>query len=147
MIQYFCRFSSIIGYSKISGIIPCAIQQILVTYLFYVVCWSHASNLSLLTSLPTLITINLFSMSESFLYIYLFVFFLDSTYKWYYTALVFVWLLSLNIVFSRSVYIAANVNISLFLWLSSWVNLFLLLSETLCFPQHYHIKETFIMIF
>ena len=35
VIQYFCRLYSIIGYYKIMGIIPCAIQYILVAYLFY----------------------------------------------------------------------------------------------------------------
>ena len=33
--QYFCRLYSIISYYKIMAIIPCAIQYILVAYLFY----------------------------------------------------------------------------------------------------------------
>ena len=32
---YFFRFFSIIGYYKVLKIVPCAIQQVLVVYLFY----------------------------------------------------------------------------------------------------------------
>ena len=34
--------------------------------------------------------------------------FLDSTYKWYHTAFVFLWLISLNVLFSRSNHFATN---------------------------------------
>ena len=33
---FFFRFFSIIGYYKILNIVPCAIQQVLVVYLFYI---------------------------------------------------------------------------------------------------------------
>ena len=36
VIQYFYRLYSIIGFYKIMGIIPCAIQYILFVYLFYI---------------------------------------------------------------------------------------------------------------
>ena len=35
VIQYFCRLFCIIGNYKLTALIPCAIQYILVTYLFY----------------------------------------------------------------------------------------------------------------
>ena len=35
-IYSFFRFFSIIGYDKILKIVPCALQQVLVVYLFYV---------------------------------------------------------------------------------------------------------------
>ena len=50
--------------------------------------------------------------SVSVLHIYSFVlFFLDFTYKWY-TVFVFLWLISLSIILSRSIHIAANGRIS-----------------------------------
>jgi len=68
---------------------------------------------------------SLFSVSMSlflFCYIYSFVFFLYSTYKWYHTVFVFLWLISLRIIFSRSIYIAANGRIPFFFygWLIFW---------------------------
>ena len=39
-------------------------------------------------------------------------FFLDSTYKWYHMVFVFVWLTSLSVGISRSIYVVANDMIS-----------------------------------
>ena len=50
------------------------------------------------------------------IYISLF-YFLDSTYKWYHT--VFFWLISLSIIFSKFIHIAANGRISFFFY--SWI--------------------------
>ena len=65
----------------------------------------------------------LFSVSMTlflFSYICSFVFvFLDSTYKWNHMVFVFLWLISLSIVHSRSTHIVANGKISCFLWLSN----------------------------
>ena len=36
MIQYFCKLYSITDYYKITGIIPCATQYMLIPYLFYI---------------------------------------------------------------------------------------------------------------
>ena len=45
--------------------------------------------------------------------------FLDYTYKWYHTLCVFVWLISLSIIHSKSIHVVANSKIWFFLWLSS----------------------------
>ena len=82
--------------------------------LIYLICSSesHAANLSLPTALSPLVTISLYFMSVSlFMYIHLF-YFLDSTYKWYYIVFVFLWPILLSTIFSSSIYIAANGNIS-----------------------------------
>ena len=52
------------------------------------------------------------------IYIHLYCF-LGTTYKWYHITLIFLWLISLSIIFSRSIHVAANVRISFFLWLSN----------------------------
>ena len=44
---------------------------------------------------------------------------LDSTYKWYHTVFVFLWLTSLSTIFSRFISVAATGRISFFLWVSN----------------------------
>ena len=53
-----------------------------------------------------------------YIYIYMFIF-VDSTYKWYHTLFVFFWLISLSIIFSRSIHVATNSIIPLFIWLNN----------------------------
>ena len=62
---FFFRLLSIIGYYKILNIVPCAIQQALVVYLFYIQqCVSANPKLLIYPSPPfPLVTISLFSMS------------------------------------------------------------------------------------
>ena len=85
-----------IGYYKIMPIIPCAVQYILVAYLFCI-WWFVSVNhitpvLSHPTSLSPLVTTSVFSTSLSLFlfctYIW-FVLFLNSTYKWYFTEFAF----------------------------------------------------------
>ena len=74
---------------------------------------SHPPNLLLFTSLSPLITTGLFYVFVSLFYydIHLY-YFLDSTYKWYHTIAVFLWLIVLSIIISRYLHIAAKGRIS-----------------------------------
>ena len=58
-----------------------------------------------------------FCKSVSVLHICSFELFLDSTYKWYHTVFVFVWLISLSVTFSRHIHVAAHGNISFYGWI------------------------------
>ena len=65
---FFSRFFSLIGYYKILGIVPCAIQQVLVVHLFYIQqCVYVNPKFPIYPSPPfsPLVTISLFSMSVS----------------------------------------------------------------------------------
>ena len=55
----------------------------------------------------------LFCYSQGFMW-----FSLDSTYKWYCSVFVFLWLISLSVMPSKSIHVDANVKIPFFLWLS-----------------------------
>ena len=66
-IYSFFRFFSIIGYYKILSIVPCAVQSVLVVYIFFIYqCVSINPKLLIHPSQPTfspLVTIRLFSVS------------------------------------------------------------------------------------
>ena len=64
---FFFRFFSTLGYYKKLSIVPCAIQQVLVGYLFYIQqCVYFNTNLLIYPSLPSpLVTVSLFCMSLS----------------------------------------------------------------------------------
>ena len=71
---------------------------------------------------PPLVTTSLFSISWACLFFVIFtslLHFLDSTYKWYDTIFVFVWLVSLSIIPSKSIHVAANDKILFFFY--GWV--------------------------
>ena len=73
-------------------------------------------------SLSPLVTTSLFSRSWVCFFFVLFtslLYFLDSTDKRYHTVFVFLWLISLSIMPSKSTHVAANGNISSNLWLGS----------------------------
>ena len=73
-----------------------------------------------LSFLSSMVTAGLFPMSLFLFGIYIHLYyFLDSTYKWYQTVFVFVLLILLSIIFSRSIHVASDGRISFFLWLSS----------------------------
>ena len=99
-------------------IFPCAVQYILIAYLFY-----SSINSSLCLSLPCpylapplspLVTTGLLSVSESVsVLLYTFIYFLDSTVSDNIQCLSFsVSLISLSMIPSRSIYVAANGKIS-----------------------------------
>ena len=64
-------------------------------------------------------TIRLFSVSMTLflfcLFLCFFVCFLDSTHKWNYTLFVFLWLISLSVILSKSIHVVKNSKISFFL--------------------------------
>ena len=72
--------------------------------------------------------------SVSILCIYLFVLFLDSTYKRYHIIFVFIWLISLSIMFFRSIHVAANAKLHSFSQLSN-SPLYLHTSKTICLSE------------
>ena len=121
VIQYFCRLYSIIGCYKIMDKIPCARQYILLLIYFI-----HSS---LLIPYPNLFPFSLLFGNHEFvfyvcesvsvLHIHSFVLLFWSTYNWYHVVFVFLWPISLSMIFSRSINIAANDNISFFLRLSN----------------------------
>ena len=84
-----------------------------------VACASHSST-SILPP-PRLAPTSLFSCSVSLLLIIFtsWLHYLDSTSKWYHTVFVILWLISLSIMTSRAIHVAANGKISFFLWLSN----------------------------
>ena len=102
-------------------------------YLLYSLCTIHpwAWHSTVYTSLsypfialpPPWVTTNLFSISVSLLLLCrLFrnlLHFLDSTYKWYHTAFILLWLVSLSIISSKSMHPATNGKFLFYLWLSS----------------------------
>ena len=75
MIQHFCRLYSIVGYCKIMDLIPCAIQYIPVTRLFYIQQFVSVNPipLFLLPFLPTLtITVCFLGLCVCFCSVYTF---------------------------------------------------------------------------
>ena len=82
-------------------------------------CASHSST-SILPP-PRLAPTSLFSRSVSLLLIIFtsWSHYLDSTSKWCHTVFVILWLISLSIMTSRAIHVAANGKISFFLWLSN----------------------------
>ena len=83
--------------------------------------------LSLSSSLSPQVINNLIFMSVIlflfFFYIHLF-YFLDATYKWYHTVFIFLWLISLSILSSRSIHVVANSKILFFyVWLIFYIYL------------------------
>ena len=88
--------------------------------------------LLLLLLLPSLLwrPLILFSVCKSASVLsYLFICFLDSTYKWKCTVFIFLWLISLSIIPSRSIHIIANDKLVFFFY--GWV-IFLFISLPLC---------------
>ena len=68
-----------------------------------------------LSSLFPLVTTSLFSLCLFPFYIYIHLcYLLDSTYKWYHTVFLFLWPISLSIIYSRPIHTAANDRISFF---------------------------------
>ena len=115
----FGRLLSIYRYYKILAIFPLMYNAFL--SLFYSQCFVPPTPPFLYCpSTPPLVITSVFSISVSMLFfLVIFIsllYFLYSSYKWYHT--VFVWLISLNIMPSKSIHVAANGKIS-FLWLSS----------------------------
>ena len=61
---HFCRFFSRLGHYRVLSGVPCAIQQVFISYLFYIQqCVFVSSNLPVYPSLPPLVTISLGSTS------------------------------------------------------------------------------------
>ena len=127
VIQYFAYyipFKVILKYWLYSLCCTIYPHSLFILYILVCILSSPTSILSLLSLLSPLVTTNLLSVSVNlflFCYIFLFIYlFLDFTYKlWYSTCFFSVWLISLSIILSRSIYVAANGRISFFLWLSS----------------------------
>ena len=89
-----------------------------------------------------LVTLNLFSKSVNHFCSatkFICIHFLDSTYKWYHMIFVFVWFTSLNMMFSRSIHVAANGNISLFF--CDWVIFHCMYIPCLLYPFIYCITR------
>ena len=83
-------------------------------------------------SFPPFVFLILFSMGLFLFYCLCLHYFVDLTYKWYHTLFVFLWLISLSIILSRSIHFAANYRISFFI-LSTVVHIY-----------HIHIYHFFI---
>ena len=109
----FSDFFSTISYHKLLVTLPCARQQILVVYLFYVVCicYSHTLNLSLpIFFFPFDKHVYFLCLRGYFCFIYRCVctiFFSDSTYKWFHI-ISFVWLTSQSMILRKFTHVVAN---------------------------------------
>ena len=136
VIQYFYILYFIKSYYKLMAIMPCVIYIYIyihththtytcclsILHILAFISYAHTLNFLHLISFSSLGTASLFSISVSLflscIYTHLYCF-LDSMYKWYHTVFACVWLISLSIIFSRSIQTAANGRLSFFLWLSN----------------------------
>ena len=107
------------SYYKMLTIFPMLYDTSVYPTLHSGACASHSST-SILPP-PRLAPTSLFSRSVSLLLIIFtsWSHYLDSTSKWYHTVFVILWLISLSIMTSRAIHVAANGKISFFLWLSN----------------------------
>ena len=100
------------GYDSLScTIYPCCLP------ILYIIVYIYQSYMSLPPSHSPMIITSLFSIYVSLCMFCLcihFYYFLDSTYRWYHTVFVLVWLTSLSLIFSRSIHTAPNSSISFF---------------------------------
>ena len=99
---------------------PCAVVYFPVTVVWLSICTS--SSLTSLTQSPNPVPLR--QPSEIQMFCVCFCFFvlfcaLDFTYKWDHMVFVFLWLILLSMMPSRSNYVVSNVKISFLLWLSN----------------------------
>ena len=106
VIQYFCRVCNL-DYYKIMDIISCAVQYVLVAYLFYEQ-WFAYPYLATPPSLSPLVTSSLFSLSV-YLFFSLRIFVLFKKFHVQVILLgIYFCLISISMVFSRFTHIVAN---------------------------------------